>query len=83
MYRLEDFSWLIDENYNEVCGPDIFNWDYNERNFPEVKIVEEGLKIPINDPIFKGDIIQKDYLDTMIEYKGKRYFTKKDFIDEY
>jgi len=41
------------------------------------------LKIPINDPIFKGDIIQKDYLDTMIEYKGKRYFTKKDFIDEY
>ena len=72
-YVFRDYSALHDSNLRRVKGHCIFG-DIGE-NSPYIRIIEEGLKIP-----FMNIVDKKGYLDTCIEYKGKRYFTKRKFI---
>jgi hypothetical protein len=73
LYKLIDFSWLMDENYNFK--------DNVLYQAPIFKIVEENLRIPINNSALKR-LNLKFYHDTMVEYEGKKYFTKKEWLKE-
>lgn len=75
VHRLMDYSSFHDFNLNKLSAITIMGHPTQRKN--TIKILEEGLRIP-----FINIIDEMGYLDTMIEYKGKKYFTMRRFIKE-